>query len=805
MAGFDPDAYLKQESAPQGEGFNPDAYLENEQKAAFENNAKLVAQAPKKTVAQSMLVGGRQGALMGYAPQIEAMIEPVTAKVFDALNNTNMSGELPGYVERRDAASKRMNEYKKDNPTAFAAGEIGGTIATSIIPGGMAGKAVGNLSKVQKMGKVGQNIAKAAGTGAAIGALQNPGDIEGELNPLQAWDRAKNAIVGAGTGAITQGALEAGAGAVNITKDLAKRGAAVIKENLPTMKPNAAEIIASARRQGITVTPSMILDGEKFQALESSLAKSPSLLNRVGKQISQNKDAIENKVDDVLDESSGLSAFETGEKVKKSIQQTFNNRTAPVSKQFDDIAASTKNIGVSQKGVDRVAQNIDKIDEVALYQGTGAGAETIANTYKKVLSNVKTVDQLKTVRTQMQAQLREMPSGPERNALSAMLDKVSRLESRNIERAAILAQREATGARMNAKGLYSKTNQQKLAQADIEGADIAKQLIGDLKSARTGYAGIQNDARAIGKAAGMKVKNAQGLDEALEKMRPEDITKRFFNTGDERLLTFMQQKFPKEFDELRRFKLSQIQGKSKSATSGDSLPGGFLQQMKDLSPSVRKMVLGSDKKVSDASDVKEIYQAMSQYRNFNPSGTGQANSYMSPITSTLTDLPRYALYKGMANNTVRGAMDKVANAASKMKDVNTTSRIGSLAGRASAAGSDFVENPAISDPRILDMVSQNPAMIDQVQDPRLKKALQERMHQQEPKKYKGESAWMANGYKNLLANDTTGLLQNEAVIQDLMNTNEGAQLLMLASEAKPGSKAFESVMSKIKSKYQGAK
>lgn len=802
---FDPDAYLKQESAPEGAGFNPDAYLENEQKAAFENNAQIVAQAPKKTVAQSMLVGGRQGALMGYAPQVEAFIEPITARVFDAFNNTNMAGELPSYLDRRDKAAQEMQQYKKDNPKAFAAGEIGGTIATSIIPGGMAGKAVGNLGKVQKMGKIGQNIAKAAGTGAVIGAIQNPGDVEGELNPLQVWGRAKNASVGALTGAATQGAIEGGASVINAGKSLVKKGAAVIKENLPKMKENAAEIIQAARRQGVTVTPSMILDGEKFTALEASLAKSPSLLNTVGKKVAQAKEAVENKVDDVLDESSGLSAFETGEKVKKSIQTAFNDKLKPLSDQFEEIASHTKNMGVSEKSVQRVMKNAANMDEVALFKGTGAGPESIVNTYNKVLGNVKTVDQLKQVKTMMNDQLRSMQSGPERNALSKMLDKVTRLESRNVELATMRATREATGAVPNAKGLYSKTNQQKLAQAEVEGAGIANKLITDLKGARAGWRETQQGAKELAENVGVRAKNVSQLNQSLDDMRPEDITKRFFNTGDESLLTYMQQKFPKEFDELRRFKLSQIQGKTKSIASGDSMPGTFVRQMKDLSPNVKKMVLGSDKKVIDAKDVETLYQAMNQYRSFNPSGTGQANAFMDMIGSTVKDVPRYLMYKGMANDTIRKGLDKAATAASKIKDVTPTDRVGSLAGRAVSAGSDFAENPAMKDPRLLEYISQNPQMLDSVQDPQLKKMIQDRMPQQEPKKYKGESAWMANGYKNLLANDTTGLLQNEAVIQDLMNTKEGAQLLVLASEAKPGSKAMESVMNKIKQKYQGAK
>lgn len=780
MAGFDPDAYLQQEQASGG-GFDPDSYLASEKKAAFENNARIVSEKPKKSVASSALVGARQGALMGYAPQIEAALEPITAKLFDAINNTKMAEELPEYVERRDKAAQRMQEYKKDNPTAFATGEIGGAVASSVVPAGIASKAVGGLGKVQKLSTAGQNIAKAAGSGAAIGALQNPGDVEGELNPLQLFDRSINAAIGAATGAATQGVVEGGAAILNSGKALIKKGAEVVKENLPKLKPNAPEIIEAARRQGVKITPSMILEGDKFTALEASLAKSPSLFNRVGKRVSEAKQAVENKVDDVLEESSGLSAFETGDKVKKSIQQTFNDKVKPLSDKFEEIASHTKNIGVSDKGVKRVAQNIGKLDEVQLTQGTGLGVANKAEQYTKMLGNVKTVDQLKKVGTMLNQEL-EAAQGPERQVLGAILDKVRRLEGRNVERAAL-----------------------EVARTKPEGRKLAEGLLSDLKSARTGWRETSNAAKELADQVGVRAKNVRGLNQALDDMRPEDITKRFFNTGDESLLTFMQQKFPKEFDDLRRFKLSEIQGKSKSIASGDSMPGTFIKQINSLSPQVRKMVLGSDKKITDAKDVETLYQAMNQYRSFNPSGTGQANSFTDYFINTLKDVPRAAMLNGMANDTIRNNLNRAVNAASKIKDVTPTEKIGSLAGRAVSAGSDFAENPALRDPRLIEFVSQNPQMLEQVQDPNLKRMIQDRMPQAEPKKYKGESAWISNGYKNLLENDTTGLLQNEAVVQDLMNSKDGAELLMFASEVKPGSRAMESIMNKIKQKYQGAK
>lgn len=71
----------------------------------------------------------------------------------------------------------------------------------------------------------GTEIKAAAKTGAAYGALQNPGDVE-EVNLIlyQISDRAQNAAVGAVTGAVVQGGVEGAAKALN-TKSLVKKGA----------------------------------------------------------------------------------------------------------------------------------------------------------------------------------------------------------------------------------------------------------------------------------------------------------------------------------------------------------------------------------------------------------------------------------------------------------------------------------------------------------------------------------------------------------------------------------------------------
>lgn len=407
-----------------------------------------------------------------------------------------------------------------------------------------------------------------------------------------------------------------------------------------------------------------------------------------------------------------------------------------------------------------------------------------------MLENVKTVDQLKKVGTMLQSEM-QAAQGPDRQVLGQMLDKVRRLESRNIERAAIKVSREATGAKPNAKGLYSQTNMDKLAAAESEGTEIAGSLIKDFRSARSDYAGIQGDARELGKQVGVKAKNLREVNQSLDNLTPEEVSKRFFNTGDENLLTYMKTKHPEQFDTLRKTKLSEVLQKSTSTSSGEVLPGTFIRQMNQLTPSVRKMVLGSADKIEKAADVENLYQAMHSYRNFNPSGTGQANALTDMFYSTAKDVPRYALYKGLANGGVRKGLDKVVNAASKIKDVTPSTGKKALGAAKSimSTKTQYAPNDIFSNPQVIDMISQNPELIDGITDENVKAKLLDKLGRSPQSKpvTKGESAWAAKGLQNLSAHG----LADESTMEALLNSPKGQQILNEASSLKPGSKAMD--------------
>lgn len=137
---------------------------------------------------QAFIESGIDAATLGYYPQIRAGL-------------TKAAGELTGqdvdYITERDKIIARQKEVAAQNPRAALAGTVGGSLASFALPGGAAAKGAGSLAK----------LGRAAGTGAAMGLLQNPENVEGETG-LQLEERLSNAKTGA--------ALGAGVGAVGL-------------------------------------------------------------------------------------------------------------------------------------------------------------------------------------------------------------------------------------------------------------------------------------------------------------------------------------------------------------------------------------------------------------------------------------------------------------------------------------------------------------------------------------------------------------------------------------------------------------
>lgn len=188
---------------------------------------------PEARPGEAFAQGFGNAASFGYLPQIQAATEPVIQKALDFFGGDNTDQklkeqgfnveELPeeSYVHRRDRFIRQGQDLASQNPVASTLGNIGGSLTSGIATGGGLNSLLGNAGKTTGML---QRFKQAAGAGGIMGAIRNPGDTEGELNPLQLEDRAWNAGKDALTGAVIQGGLETvkavGSGVKNAGKNL---------------------------------------------------------------------------------------------------------------------------------------------------------------------------------------------------------------------------------------------------------------------------------------------------------------------------------------------------------------------------------------------------------------------------------------------------------------------------------------------------------------------------------------------------------------------------------------------------------
>ncbi len=145
-----------------------DVPLTEDQLDALIGDEQFEEQSPVKTFADrtSDLI------MQGYYPQVEAGLRQVPRAMG--------IGDYAPYTEERDKIIKEMEQGKEQNPVAYGAGTVTGIGANVIAPALKFAKLPG---AARAAAQIGTNVAQVA--------LQNPGDTEGVVDPLQLPERAQ--------------------------------------------------------------------------------------------------------------------------------------------------------------------------------------------------------------------------------------------------------------------------------------------------------------------------------------------------------------------------------------------------------------------------------------------------------------------------------------------------------------------------------------------------------------------------------------------------------------------------------------
>jgi hypothetical protein len=316
---------------------------------------------PKTDVADSAQAGLEHfgnAASMGYMPQIQGFVSQLmpdpSAEVDAKLREQGfkIDQKSPTYISERDAYIKHLEQQEKDHPIASTVGTVGGALASGVATSGLT-----PINAASRLGRV----AQAAKGGAAIGAVANPGDKEGQLTGFQVSDRIGNAVTGAALGAAGQGAVEGvsatAKGVMNLPKALQakaeerafKSSGAMLKDYRNADRKGRINVIGRYMLDNGLVKPGMTVDdvAEAAAALEAKHGKDiGSILGGLDQSgiAAPSHSAMASEIDAIAEPMKGLN----------TARPTFNA--------LDDAAADLRTmgrggeVGVEGKGTFKTAQ-----------------------------------------------------------------------------------------------------------------------------------------------------------------------------------------------------------------------------------------------------------------------------------------------------------------------------------------------------------------------------------------------------------------------------------------------------------------
>lgn len=161
-----------------------------EKKIISDDEMAQMEAAGKPSQTESGMRGLAQGVSMGYADELTGGAEALWEA---AKGDPRTFGEL--YKQFRDESRKNYDAAKEANPKTYMAGQVGGAVGTSLIPGVGLAKGAGLLASAGKLG--------------ALGAAEGLGASEADLLEGDIAGAARDTAIGAGVGAAAGAALPA--------------------------------------------------------------------------------------------------------------------------------------------------------------------------------------------------------------------------------------------------------------------------------------------------------------------------------------------------------------------------------------------------------------------------------------------------------------------------------------------------------------------------------------------------------------------------------------------------------------------
>jgi len=506
------------------------------------------------------------------------------------------------------------------------AGSIGGGLLGALeggvgaIPGAMGGGAAGEAAK-----KIVERY-----------FLDAPPETVGKM--------AKDIALSGAAGGVGEGMGQIIAGP--IARSFAKSGVKDIAQDFA--RPGADAVKSAAQALSVKPTQGMLTDDYIVRNLENSLAQSPSLPGSMVRSEQRPVwDAINDASKMALKDASMQSEVQAGKNIKKGVGDYFENRYEPIKQSYQEIESHTSNIPINEKGLARISNNIRKLEDAKF---KGSEGNQIANQFADWLSEAKSVNDIKILKTKARRIAEDPNSTYEaKSVATSIMDKLDQAQSNTITRQAVQIAREAPIDKTSSGKFLNKS--QKAAadlEAEAEGKDIGRRLIGDIKGTNKQYRELMTDVKKFGQGSGLtKGKQGRGMAATLNDIReanPQDAASALFDSGNIEFTQWVKQKMPAEFEIARQQRVSEIAQKS-MMPNGSISPRKLQVIVEKMTPEEQEILFGPEV-MDKLKNAGVLLRSLPEKVGASDTPRGlQFRDLMSPWQNA-ADIGRYGLLKG---------------------------------------------------------------------------------------------------------------------------------------------------------------
>ena len=501
---------------------------------------------------------------------------------------TSLSQDKP-FSEAYEADVQNRKAEKAANRGLDIAAQIGGGLLPS--PVNVGAKVFGVGSAIAKgAGLTGRTLLPTVGRGAVSGGATGFG--MGVLKET----------VGRPTGFVTEGtpgkniAKDTAIGMVlGIPGELLINKLEAIKAARVQADPNKAKVVEAGKILNAEPTPGQLTDNQLVGQLESSIEQQPIRfgVGSIKDKIKKSREATEIAAKEIGAMGTSKTSTEIGSQVKKGLIERIKERVRPAKEIYEKLEGK---LSKSEAVILNTNNAVAEVKELALVQSQLKG---IANTAPGSLENVRTVQDLKNLRTSIGDMLTEKLSPVQRRAITRLYD-------------AITADRKASLLK------YKPELADKLDEADRIWAEASKIIENALPFKNAKPSSIARKANAVSDTK---------------------IADKIFNTTDIPKLESLAKEFPREFNLLRENRIRKVFEKA----GGDA--NRIVKTIRALEPEAQAMILGKDalKKIGAIETWIKAHPDMS-----GPSGTPAGQQVARFVMSMITGLgPFESVGKGL--------------------------------------------------------------------------------------------------------------------------------------------------------------